>query len=376
MHATARDDLLRLLRQRRSPCVSIYMPTHRSYPDRQQDSLRYRHLVEEAEQELRQRTTPAQSQALIARFRGLIDDGTFWTHRLEGLAVLGSPDTFDVFDLQRQVIERAVVSDTFDVKPLVRITQSADQFHVLFLQQEAVALAQGNRDHLDWIEPAGVPLTGRDALTAEAPPAGNQEESIDANPPPGLAAAVGNAKMELDRFYRTVDHAVFTHLSRDSRSPLVLAGLPELQAKFRSVSRNPYLVPDGISRGMPMQIDEAFVHAAWKCVEPHYRERLEHVVNDYHVAKARNRAASDVREVAKAIAQDRVGILMVEADRVIPGLFDPRTGQLLLTDDRPSNRNDLLADFVEAVLQTDGTAIVVPRDRMPTDTGVAALFRF
>jgi len=376
MHATAKDDLLRLLRQRSAPCVSIYMPTHRSYPDRQQDALRFRNLVDEAEQELRQRTTIAMSRALMARFRGLLDDDVFWTHRLDGLAVLGSPDTFEVFDLQQSVTERAVVAESFDVTPLVRITQSADQFHVLALQQESVALYQGNRDHLDCIEPEGVPLSGRDLLMMEAPPAPHQDEPINGNPPSGLAGVLGDAKMELDRFYRALDRAVFAQLSRDSRSPLVLAGLPELQAVFRSVSRNPHLVSEGISRGALMQIDEAFIHDAWKCVEPHYQKRLEQIVNDYHVAKARNRAASDVRGVARAIASDRVGILMVEANRVIPGLFATITGQILLIDDRSQTGPDLLAAFVEAVLQTDGTAIVVPKDRMPTETGVAAIYRF
>jgi hypothetical protein len=352
------------------------MPTHRSYPDRQQDALRFRHLVDEAEQELRQRTTIAMSRALMARFRGLLNDDAFWTHRLDGLAVLGSPDTFEVFDLQQPVTERAVVAESFDVTPLVRITQSADQFHVLALQQESVALYQGNRHHLDRIEPEGVPLSGRDVLMTEAPPAPNQEEHITGNPPPGLAGALGNAKLELDRFYRTLDQALFSHLSRDSRSPLVLAGLPELQAAFRSVSRNPHLVANGIPRGAPMEVDAAFIHDAWKCVEPHYQKRLEQIVNDYHVAKARNRAASDLREVARAIASDRVGILMVEADRTIPGLFAHMTGQILLIDDRSQTGPDLLAAFVEAVLQTDGTAIVVPKDRMPTETGVAAIFRF
>ena len=35
------------------PCVSIYQPTHRRHPDNQQDPIRFRNLVAEAEASLR-----------------------------------------------------------------------------------------------------------------------------------------------------------------------------------------------------------------------------------------------------------------------------------------------------------------------------------
>jgi len=37
--------------------------------------------------------------------------------------------------------------------------------------------------------------------------------------------------------------------------------------------------------------------------------------------------------------------------------------------------DDLIDDVMEAVLRTGGEVIVVPAERMPTDTGLAATFR-
>ncbi|MFP5405867.1 MAG: dihydropteroate synthase, partial [Gammaproteobacteria bacterium] len=34
-----------LLEQREGPCLSLYQPTHRSFPDNQQDPIRFRNLV-------------------------------------------------------------------------------------------------------------------------------------------------------------------------------------------------------------------------------------------------------------------------------------------------------------------------------------------
>src|SRR5439155_25906107 len=124
----------------------------------------YRNLLDGAEESLRRKYPAAQVQPLLAPLRDLTDDDAFWTHRLDGLAVLASPTTLDVFDLERPVPERVIVADSFHVKPLLRIVQSADRFHVLCLQREAVRLYEGNRDGLDPIEPSGIPLTVTDAL--------------------------------------------------------------------------------------------------------------------------------------------------------------------------------------------------------------------
>jgi hypothetical protein len=71
----------------------------------------------------------------------------------------------------------------------------------------------------------------------------------------------------------------------------------------------------------------------------------------------------------------RIGVLLVEADRVIPGRFDPATGEV-----RPGRLADpgvgaVIDDLSEVVLRTGGEVVVVPAGRMPTDTGLAATFR-
>jgi hypothetical protein len=147
--------------------VSVYLPTARTYPDSQQDPIRFRNLLDQAEMALRESYPPAKTVGLMEKFRGLLKDDVFWSHRLDGLAVLGSPDTFHVFELNRRVPERVVVADTFHVKPLLRIAQSADRFQVLCLTREEVQLYAGNRDGLEPIRPAGIPWRITDALGGE-----------------------------------------------------------------------------------------------------------------------------------------------------------------------------------------------------------------
>ena len=133
------------------PCLSLYQPTHRHHPDNQQDPIRFRNLVRDLEESLQKQFSKDEIQPLLEPFIALAEDRDFWNHTFDGLAVLGSKSTFRVYKLQRPVVALAVVAESFHLKPLVRILQSADRYQVLGLRLKEAKLFEGNRDSLDEI---------------------------------------------------------------------------------------------------------------------------------------------------------------------------------------------------------------------------------
>jgi hypothetical protein len=95
--------LQELLKVTEPPCISFYQPTHRANPDNLQDPIRYKNLVQKAERSLREKYTGREVRPLLERFQALAGDYHFWTHQRDGLAVLASAGTFEVFQLQRPV---------------------------------------------------------------------------------------------------------------------------------------------------------------------------------------------------------------------------------------------------------------------------------
>jgi len=91
------DVVLGYLAGTEPPCVSLYQPTHRSNPDNLQDSIRFKNLVRDIENSLKEKYPTREVRELIAAFRDLQDDYQFWTHQLDGLAVLASAGRFDVY---------------------------------------------------------------------------------------------------------------------------------------------------------------------------------------------------------------------------------------------------------------------------------------
>ena len=167
MDALERDYRTVLLASHEPPCLSLYQPTHRSHPDKQQDPIRFRRLVKELELSLGQKYSDRDTAPILRPFRDLAENTAFWNHTLDGIAVFASADLFKVYRLQRPVRELAVVADSFHTKPLMRILQSADRFHVLGLNQQEATLFEGNRYSLEQIElPPDFPRTASEVLGA------------------------------------------------------------------------------------------------------------------------------------------------------------------------------------------------------------------
>ncbi len=365
------------------PCLSLYQPTHRRHPENQQDPIRFGNLVKELEASLQQKYPDAETRLLLEPFQALAHDHDFWTHTLDGLAVLGGPGLFQVFQLQRPVAELAVVADSFHTKPLRRILQSVGRYQVLGLSLREIQLFEGDRNVLDEIDPTpGVPRTIAEAL------------GDDLTDPHSTVASYGGAgrfgapmhhghggkkdevQIDAERFFRAIDRAVLQHHSRPSGLPLILAALPEHHQLFHRVSHNPFLLADGLSINPDALPLDELRERAWQVVEPQYQSRLATLANEFVVAKSKGLGSDDLAEVAQAAATGRVATLLIEADRQIAGRLDGSTGQVEFADLSHPQVDDLLDDLGELVGRMGGRTLVVPAKQMPGQTGLAAIYRY
>lgn len=342
------------------PCLSLFQPTHRRHPENGQDRIRFRNLLKELEGSLRQAYPAVEAKQLLKPFEELAQDASFWEHTQEGLAVLAGPDLFRVFSLPLPVEELVVVANSFHTKPLRRFLQSVDRYQVLGLGLHAMRLFEGNRHGLVEVDlVSAVPQTIEGALGDEL------------NEPHQTGDEIATA-----RFFRAADRAVLEHHSRPTGLPLILAALPEHHHLFREVSQNPFLITEGI-RLNPDSVSSAELGTlAWQVMEPAYFARLAALGDDFEKARSRDTGSDDLRKVAEASAMGRVGTLLIEADRVIAGKLDVETGEVSLAALSDPSVDDLLDDLGELVVKNGGSLLVLPADRMPTTTGLAATYRY
>jgi len=374
------DDLQALLSKHDPPCVSVYQHTHRAHPEMEQDPIRYRNLLKDVERMLKQKYPARQTEQLMSQLASL-DCRPFWQHQRDGLAVFASPDYFAYHCVSMPMPDLAVVANDFHTKPLLKLLQANRHYYVLALSQNRVTLFDASRDHFDQVDLRRVPKSLREALGVET-----RQDQVDLR---GSFSTVGGSPVfhahglgqtdradDLRRFFRAVDRALWEYL-KDGAAPLVLATQPHYHALFREVSRNPRLLDKAVVCDAERISPEELQARTWQLVEPELQTRLDQAIEAYRAARSHKRGDDDLHEVAQAAAQGRIRQLLVEEGRQIWGQLDRASGAI--TPGAPHKNPDdadLLDQIAELVLAKGGEVFVVPKDKMPTTTGLAATYRY
>ena len=370
-----------LLRVQTSPCISIYMQTSRRYPENAQDPLRFKNLVSKAESDALKSVGKRVIAPLIERLRTLQDETDFWNHTLDGLAVFVSPDYFRVFKLQQAVNEQAYVSDVFFIKPLLRINQMNERFQVLVLTRTEARLYEGNRYRFDEIEmDREVPKTIAEALGSEITPPHMTVASYGgvghgSSMRHGHSSRKDEEEIDEERYFRTVDHAIAEHHSKPSGLPLILAALPQHQAIFRSVSHNPHLLEDGITADPRLLETDSLREMAWQLLAPHWERKIDELLARFEEAQAKSLGSDNPFYITEAALGGNVSALMLDEQRIYPGGVDAATGDISFSMTSPGNEHDVFEDLAITVFGKGGEVLVLPSERMPSASGIAAIFR-
>jgi hypothetical protein len=374
------DELSRLLHAgHTAPCVSIYLPTHRHHPGTEQDPIRYRGLLGLAGELLRTRYRGKDVNELLAPLEAL-SDREFWQRQLDGLAVFRSAEAQWYFQLPMQVPELAIVADTFHTRPLVHMLRSNRHYFVLAISANEVSLFEGSPWGLAPLDLRDAPAGMRAALGVEA---GDRHVGMhSASAGGGRAVFHGRGpgreqhKEKLAKYFQVIDRALWAML-RDERAPLVLAGVGYYHPIYRGVSRYPYLLDSGVEGHVDRDSIAQLHERAWPLVQEQFAEREREILDAYGSSAAAGRASDDPATVARAAVYGRVRTLLIDESQHLWGRLDRESGALSLdAEQRDAVDADVLDDLSEVTLLRGGEVIMLPRERMPTTSPAAAVFRF
>lgn len=369
----------KLISVNKTPCLSLYQATHRILPDKLQDPLRYKDLVKKLEESLKQKYSLAQVKELVAPFIELGNDNSFWRKTMDGLAVLGAPGFFEVIGLSKPLDELAVVANTFHLKPLREYLQTSDRFQIVGVSFSDVKFYEGSRHSVFEVElPSEFPKTIDEALGNEHTERQATSTSLSGPGKANLQHGQGTKKDEMDkdaeRFFRMIDRLIYERYSKNSNTPLILATLPEHHNLFHKISHNPMLLNKGIMTNPKSVSLEKLRDLAWEIIEPDYNLKVEKAIERFEEATSHGTGSDNINKVFRAANDGRIDILLTEAGRIIPG----KLLQKQIERDRLSNPevDDILDDLGELVHRKGGQVLVIPKEKMPGNTGLAAIYRY
>jgi len=384
MELLTKELIQELLATKPTTCLSLYMSTDRTHPENLKNPIKFKNLISQMEKSLLQKYSANEVQGYLEPLEDLVRDNTIWNNTKDGLAVFSSQGIFKVVVLHKSVEELAVVADSFHTKPLRQYLQSVDHFHVLGLTLNDIRLFEGNRHSLTEVElTADTPKTITEALGDELTEKHTTVDSYGGIGADSTAMHHGQGgkkeetEKDAERYFRVVASAIYKNYSKPSGWPLILAALPEHHNLFQKVSKNPLLLSKGIAINPSSVSPNQLAKMAWEVMEPEYNLELDNLVERFEQAKANGKGSDDYKEVAVAAVEGRVDTLIVEADRIIPvRITNLVTGNTQKKDLSNPKVDDLLDDMGELVIKMGGRVMVLPTEKMPSETGLAAIFRY
>ena len=370
-----------LISDEEGPHISLYQPTHRHFPENKQDPIVFKNLLREIENSLKQKNEQTFIDLIMEPLYKLEEDRDFWNNTSNGIAVLANKDKCIIYNLHGPVNKFAVVNTSFHIKPLIQAFQSVERYQLLGLSRNNFSVYQGNRYGFSEIEiDSDIPRTLRDVLGKQQTEPSLSQGSFGGTGRPAVYRGQGDKKVEDDkdteRYFRYVDRYVFDNYSKASKLPLILVSLKEYHTQFKDLSNNHYLIDECIDYSFDSLETARLLNKVMEFINSINLEKIKNIIEAYKRAEAESMGSSDFVQVAQAAYEGRIETLLVEENRIVSGKIDCNTGKIKYGDiDNPDN-GDILDDLSELVLKKRGTVVIVSKDKMPSPTGIAAIYRY
>lgn len=363
-------------------CVSMFVPTYRTGSEMQQNPIRLRNMLRDAEEKLIiSGLRPAEAKAFLEPVFGLVNNVLFWRRQSDGLALFLSARVFRYYSLPTSFNELIVVSDRFHVKPLLPVLSRDERFYILALSANEIKVLLGTEQGVSEIDIEAIPKNLADALQYDelqkqvrfrsgSSGGGGRGAMLS-----GSAAELDDAKDNLLRYFRQVDRGL-RDLLREERAPLVLAGVEYLFPIYKEANAYPYIMDEGIPGNPSRMSADHLYRQASKIVETFFQRAEDDAIAQYRQSSGTGLASNVVEEIVPAAYHGRVGLLFVALGCQQWGLFDPDTGRVQVFHQMGPNSEDLLDLAAIQAFLNGGAVFALAREKMPDGALLAAVFRY
>ena len=388
MDVLNKTELEQLMLNEQQNCVSIYLPTHQTGAEIQQDPIRLKNQLKEAEILLSAQGVSTRGvQTMLEPASTLLQDFGFWQHQSDGLAIFLSSNGVRLFRLPLNFKELTIVADHFYIKPLLPLFTGDGHFYILAVSQNHIRLLNGTRTSVNEVEIGKVAGSLDEAL-----PSDDHQVNLQLHTSGAVGGMTGDgsvtfhgqgggsdesAKNDLLRYFHLVDDGLGEFLQGDG-APLVLAGVEYLLPIYKEANTYPNII-DLVIKGNPDLLSAKELHkSAWDILEPLFHVAQAEAVALYQqlAGQASERAANTLERIIPFAFQGRVETLFVASGEQQLGVFNPATNEVEIHD-QPEPGDEYLLDLAAAqTYLKGGTVYVVEPEKVPGGTYAAAVLRY
>jgi len=374
-----RNQLDKLLENRKNVNLSIFLATGVKEGNPQQGKIRFKNLIKDGAAQLaKQGLKEPEIKKFTAPMEELVDYTKFWSTLDRGFAIFATEDQMFYYNMPVEFEDTAVVKDHFYIKPLFPVFQRNGQFYILAISQNDVRLLHCTRDEVSEVELEGVPKNFKDALQYDTPAPTLQHS---ARTPGGAAVFHGHGygmedeKVDIGKYFQVVSQSLYKALG-DKEIPMILAAVDFLHPIFKENNKYPKLLEEGIVGNPDNKKESELQNEGWEIIKPYLEKEEQEALDKYYQLIGSGKASHNIEEIVNGAYNQRIESLLIRENTQLWGTYDAKAQKVEILDDSHSNREELLNFASVHTFLNSGNVYILQEDKMPDSQPVAAVFRY
>lgn len=379
-----KKDIEELSQVNDQPCISIFIPTHRSgFDNAKIDQLSFKNALNDARTQMEQwGLEPNEMHGSLKAGYELLEDEAFWTKLSDGLAVFISPSRFAYFELPIAFNPYVFAGRNFHLRPLLPMFAGDGRFFLLALSQNEVRFFEGQRNSITpvIIEDL-VPEDLEEALLFSSAEAQLQAHSGGNPTNSGIYHGQGKGKDEknkqLEKYFRQVDKGLMEML-HDETAPLIIAAVDYLVPIYEEISQYTHIMSFSV-KGNPENDTPVQLHEkAWSLMQPYFKEEQRSLAKDFQSKFALEKADISAYALIPAAINGRVDTLFIDKDEPnLWGQFDAEKNNIRLHLERKQDSTCLLNKAAVATFLQGGKVYNLSGKELPyPEAPLNAIYRY
>ena len=367
-------------------CVSLYMTTTASTSveaNKQKDFIGFKNKLQQLTATLKERNIEqTQIERLLKPGYDLLRNEEFWSDLSDGLAVFVADGYFKYIRLPVSPKDEMFVNSSFYLTPMIPVMTSRDYFYVLVLSKKQAKLYRADAFGMRYVPVAGMPRGVEDVVHFE----NKDDQDLFRTDTAGAGAGAvyhgtgttgrPDPKTNLAMYFDEVDETLWKEILNKENVPLLIAGVEYLIPIYKQVAKYKPIWEDSITGSHEHEDVNALYQQARVKMEPYFQERVAKALNVYGNQSATELTSSVPEDIIPAAHYGRISQLFVLKGEHIWGSFDEMNNVLSIHDTQQEDDECLIDKTVIKTLMTGGEVFVLPAERMPATSKLAALMRY
>lgn len=356
------------------PCVSIFIPTHRTMPERLKDPVKIKDLVGQAVDRLL-KEFPKKDVESFAENLDKIIENIDYTKLLDGLAIFINKDIAQIYTLPFPIKEKVVIDDSFSLRDIIYVFNRSPHYWALILHAKQARLFEGARNSLIEVKDPAELREKQEGFPFDWPWEVTNDKKYEAF----IMGEIGDRYL-LDQqvhMFKKIDNLLEKHIGKTDWPCVLLTTHDNFSNFMDDTKQADRIVAQG--KVNPHAENGDLAKTAWKLMEEYIKEERQDSLKLLEDAISRSHYAFGLNQVWRMAYEGRIHTLLVEENYNVPGKIiteDPSKIVIYEKTEIPKVHDDLIDQLIESVLSKKGRVIFVEPGTLKEYEKIAAILRY